>query len=314
MSLSDEFVSLSSVEMRRRIGTKEVSPVELVEASIARIEALNPAVNAIAATDFARARTLAVGAESAARKGKQLGPLHGLPTGIKDLHETNVPEFGAGANTRNLVWGATGNPFDPRLNAGGSSGGSAVALACDMLPVCTGSDTGGSLRIPAAICGVVGFRPSPGVVPMDGRPLGWTPISVLGPMGRSVADLRLLSSGQIGMDDREPLAFPLDRIAIATARPVDLCRLRMAFTEDFGQCPVSAEVRRVFRSRIAAMRHLFSTCDEVKFDFGEADRCFDVVRAQSYVDRYHDVYTKDSNSLGPADRAGIAIPLDAALS
>jgi amidase len=140
-------------------------------------------------------------------------------------------------------------------------------------------------------------------VPMDGRPLGWTPISVLGPMGRSVADLRLLFSAQIGMDDREPLAFPLDRIAIATARPVDLGRLRMAFTEDFGRCPVSAEVRRVFRSRIAAMRHLFSTCDEVKFDFGEADRCFDVVRAQSYVDRYRDAYAKDPNSLGPNVRA-----------
>ncbi len=151
MSPSDELLALSSVEMRRRIGTKEISPVELVEASIARIEALNPAVNAIAATDFARARKLAMGAESAARKGEQLGPLHGLPTGIKDLHETagllttygsplyrshvpahdaamvalvrkagaiilcktNVPKFGAGANTRNLVWGATGNPFDP---------------------------------------------------------------------------------------------------------------------------------------------------------------------------------------------------------
>src|SRR6516164_2361467 len=88
MSLSDELLSLSSVEMRRRIGTKEVSPVELVEASIARIEALNPTINAIAATDFAHARKLAISAESAARKGEQLGPLHGLPTGIKDLHET----------------------------------------------------------------------------------------------------------------------------------------------------------------------------------------------------------------------------------
>src|SRR5215475_6437739 len=314
-----ELVALSSVELRRRIGTKEISPVELLEACLQQIKAINPAVNAVTAMGVKRARHEAKAAEAAARRGDDLPLLHGLPTGIKDLEETkdllttygsplyryfvpswdnvmvgrvraagavvvgktNVPEFGAGANSRNPVWGATGNPFNPELNPGGSSGGSAVALACDMLPVCTGSDTGGSLRIPAAMCGVVGFRPSPGVVPMDGRPLGWTPISVLGPMGRSVADLRLLFSAQIGMDDREPLAFPLDRIAIATARPVDLGRLRMAFTEDFGQCPVSAEVRRVFRSRIAAMRHLFSTCDEVKFDFGEADRCFAVVRAQS---------------------------------
>src|SRR5436190_2536913 len=191
ISHQDELLALSSVEMRRRIGSKEISPVELLEAAIARIEALNPAVNAIAATDFARARKIAESAESAARKGEQLGPLHGLPTGIKDLHETaglltthgsplyrsyvpahdaamvalvrkagaiivaktNTPEFGAGANTRNAVWGATGNPFNPLLNAGGSSGGAAVALACDMLPVCTGSDTGGSLRIPAAMSG-----------------------------------------------------------------------------------------------------------------------------------------------------------------
>jgi amidase len=337
MPSNNEVLELTSVEMRQRIGSKEISPVELLEASIARIEALNPAVNAIAATDFATARKLAASAEASARKGEALGALHGLPTGIKDLHETagllttygsplyrgfvpqndaamvalvrkagaiilcktNVPEFGAGANTRNVVWGATGSPFDPRLNAGGSSGGAAVALACDMLPVCTGSDTGGSLRIPAAICGVVGFRPSPGVVPADGRPLGWTPISVLGPMGRTVGDLRLLFAVQAGMDDREPLAFPLDAAAIAAARPVDLGRLRVAYTEDFGQCPVSAEIRRVFRSRIAAMRHLFRSCDEVAFDFGEADTCFDVVRAQSYVDRYRDDYNKDPNSLGP---------------
>ena len=341
MSGSDELLALSSVELRRRIGSKEISPVELMDAAIRRIEALNPAVNAIAATDFARARKLAAQAEADAHNGEQLGPLHGLPTGIKDLHETagllttygsplyrgfvpkkdaamvalvrkagaiivaktNVPEFGAGANTRNVVWGATGNPFDPRLNAGGSSGGAAVALACDMLPVCTGSDTGGSLRIPAAICGVVGFRPSPGVVPADGRPLGWTPISVLGPLARDVADLRLLFSAQLGMDDREPLAFPLDPEAIAATRPVDLGTLRVAVTEDFGQCPVASDIRRVFRSRIAAMRHLFRSCQEIAFDFGEADRCFDVVRAQSYVDRYRSAYNEDPQSLGPNVRA-----------
>jgi amidase len=341
----NELLALSAVDLRRGIGTKEISPVELLEAAIARIEALNPAVNAIAATDFERARKLALVAEADARNGERLGPLHGLPTGIKDLYETagllttygsplyrshvpaqdaamvarvrkagaiivaktNVPEFGSGANTRNLVWGATGNPFDPRLIAGGSSGGSAVALACDMLPVCVGSDTGGSLRIPAALCGVAGFRPSPGVVPMNGRPLGWSPMSVLGPLGRSVADLRLLFSAQIGMDDQEPLAFPLDPDAIAVARSVDLGRLRVAWTEDFGQCPVAADIRRVFRNRISAMRHLFRSCEEVSFDFGEADRCFDIIRAQSYVDRYREIYEKDPSLLGANVRTNYEI-------
>src|ERR1700738_4421784 len=345
MASDNELLELTSVEMRRRIGTKEISPVELLEASIARIEALNPAVNAIAATDFATARKLAASAQASARKGEPLGPLHGLPTGIQDLHETaglltpygsplyrgfvpqndaamvtlvrkagaiilcktNVPEFGAGANTRNVVWGATGNPFDPRLNAGGSSGGSAVALACDMLPVCTGSDTGGLLRIPSAICGVVGFRPSPGVVPMDARALGWSPLSVLGPMGRSVADTRLLFSAQVGMDDREPLAFPLDARSIALADPVDLGTLRVGWTEDFGQCPVDPEIRAIFRRRIVAMRHLFRSCEEVKFDFGEADSCFDIVRAQNFVERYRAIYQKDPNSLGPNVRANYEI-------
>ncbi|TMJ75827.1 MAG: amidase [Alphaproteobacteria bacterium] len=341
MPVRDSLLELSSVELRRRIGSKEISPVELMEASIARMEALNPSVNAICATAYTRARREAKAAEKAALAGESLGPLHGLPTGIKDLHDTegllttqgsplyrdhipthdcamvanvrkagaivvaktNVPEFGAGANTRNPVWGATGNPFDTRLNAGGSSGGAAVALACDMLPVCTGSDTGGSLRIPAAYCGVVGLRPSPGLVPMEMRQLGWTPIRVLGPMGRTVADTRQLFAAQIGMDDREPLAFALAPERVAAGRPADLSRLRVAWTEDFGQCPVTREIRRLMRERIAAMRHLFRSCDEVTFDFGEADRCFDVVRALNFVAGYHAAYTKDPSSLGPNVRA-----------
>ena len=284
MSKNSDLLALSSVELRRRIGSKEMSPVELMEASIARIEALNPAVNAICATVYARARREAKEAEKAALAGEPLGPLHGLPTGIKDLHDaegllttqgsplyrdympardcamvanvrkagaivvakTNVPEFGAGANTRNPVWGATGNPFDTRLNAGGSSGGSAVALACDMLPVCTGSDTGGSLRIPAAYCGVVGLRPSPGVVPMEFRPLGWTPISVLGPMGRTVADTRQLFAAQVGMNDGEPLAFALAPERVAAGRPADLGGLARGL--DRGFRPVSGLARDPRRS------------------------------------------------------------------
>ena len=340
-----ELLVLSSVELRRRIGTKEISPVELLEACIGHIEAINPAVNAVTAVCYERARAEAKAAEKAALRGDPLGILHGLPTGIKDLEETggllttygsplyrdfiperdnamvarvraagaivvgktNVPEFGAGANSRNLVWGATGNPFNPTLNAGGSSGGSAVALACNMLPVCTGSDTGGSLRIPASICGVVGFRPSPGLVPVERRSLGWTPISVVGPMGRSVADACQLMAAQAAMDDCDPLSYPVNPLEFAVPEARDLGSLRVAYTEDFGVCPVDQMIRGVFREKIHAMRHLFRSCDEVAFDFGEADACFDVIRAANYAARYRDAYEKDPASLGPNVRANYEI-------
>jgi amidase len=276
-----DLVSLSAVELRRLIDARQVSPVELLEACIARIEAVNPFVNAVTATCFDRARTEAKAAERAVMQGRPLGLLHGLPMGVKDLEategllttlgsplyrdhvpaadnvlvarlraagaivvgKTNVPELGAGANTRNGVWGATGNPFNPNLNAGGSSGGSAAALACDMLPVCTGSDTGGSLRIPAALCGVVGFRPSPGVVPSSRKPLGWTPISVVGPMGRTVDEACLQLAASAGADVGDPLSYPLDPASFLHPPELDLGALRVGWTEDFGACDVDASIR-----------------------------------------------------------------------
>ena len=341
MASSEHLLGGSAVELRRRIGTKEISPVELLDACIERIERINPAVNALAATCYERAREEARAAEAAARRGEPLGILHGLPTGINDLEETagllttygsplyrgfiperdssmvarvraagaivvaktNTPEFGAGANTRNAVWGATANPFDVELNAGGSSGGSAVALACDMLPVCTGSDTGGSLRIPAAMCGVVGMRPSPGLVPTDRRSLGWAPISVIGPMGRTVADACLLLAAQAASADSDPLSYPVDPLAYATPPAVDPGALRVAWTEDFGVCPVDASMRKVFRDKIGSIRHLFKSCAQVEFEFGEADRCFDVIRAMNFVDRFREVYEKDPQALGANVRA-----------
>ena len=341
MPADTKLLALSSVELRRRIGSKEISPVELLEAVIARIEAINPAVNAVTATCFKRGRAEAKAAEKAALAGEPLGPLHGLPVGIKDLEETggllttygsplykdyiperdntmvarvrkaggivvaktNVPEFGAGANSRNVVWGATGNPFNPGLNAGGSSGGSAVALALDMLPVCTGSDTGGSLRIPAGINGVVGFRPSPGLVPNAKAQRAWANISVIGPMGRTVADTCQLLAAQAGHDAIDPRSYPVDAASLGVPREVDLGRLRIAWTEDFGSCPVEGNIRRVMRDRMGAMRSLFKACDEVRLDFGEADRCFDIVRALAYIQRYQAQYDKDKSLLGPNIRA-----------
>ncbi len=336
----EELVSLSSVEMRRRIGTKEISPVELLDACLERIEEVNPAVNAVTAMCVDRARKEAKAAEAAVRRGEDLPLLHGLPTGIKDLEETkdllttygsplyrdyvpgydnvmvgrvraagavivgktNVPEFGAGSNSRNPVWGATGNPFNPMLNAGGSSGGSAAALATDMLPVCTGSDTGGSLRNPAAFCGVVGFRPSPGMVAVERRAMGWTPISVLGPMGRSVADVCLLFATQVGQHDSDPLSFPLEPEAYADPWPVDLGSLRVAYTEDFGGAPVEKSIRQTFREKIKAMKPFFRSLDKVDVDYGGADRCFDVIRAVSFLSRYHDAYANNREMLAEHHR------------
>jgi Asp-tRNA(Asn)/Glu-tRNA(Gln) amidotransferase A subunit family amidase len=341
MPTATELVEQSAVELRRLIGRKAISPVELLEACIAQIERVNPFVNAVTATCFDRARTEAKAAENAVMQGAPLGLLHGLPLGVKDLEptegllttwgssiyrdhvpqedielvarlrkagaivagKTNVPEMGAGANSRNEVWGATGNPFDPNLNAGGSSGGSAAALACDMLPVCTGSDTGGSLRIPAAKCGVVGFRPSPGIVPSVRKLLGWTPISVVGPMGRTVEDACLQLAASAGMNAGDPLSYPLDPLSFLKPLDVDLSRLRVAWTEDFGVCAVDDGIRATMRRKMGAMRHLFQRCDEIQLDLGEAHRCFDVLRAEAFVAGMHAAYQKDPGSLGPNSRA-----------
>ena len=341
MTADPTLVELSANELRHRIGTGEISPVELLQACIDRIEAVNPYVNAVTATCYDRARAEAQAAERAVRAGEPLGLLHGLPMGVKDLEatagllttygspiyrenipaqdnvlvarlraagaivtgKTNIPEMGAGANSRNVVWGATGNPFDPRLNAGGSSGGSAAALACDMLPVCTGSDTGGSLRIPAAKCGVVGFRPSPGVVPSSRKLLGWTPISVVGPMGRTMAEACLQLAASAGLSAGDPLTYPLDPHSFLHLEPADLGGLRVGYTEDFGACAVDDGIRAVFRAKIGAMRHLFRSCEEVRLDLGDVHRCFDVLRAESFVAGMREAYERDPASLGPNTRA-----------
>ncbi|WP_175920885.1 amidase [Burkholderia latens] len=341
MSSYDDLVGHPAGELRRLIGAKEISPVELLDACIARIEAVNPAVNAITATCYDAARQAAKDAERKVLAGEPLGLLHGLPMAVKDLEDTagllttygspmsrghvplhdvvlverlraagailvgktNVPELGAGANTRNPVWGATGNPFNPDLNAGGSSGGSAAALACDMLPVCTGSDTGGSLRIPAAKCGVVGFRPSPGLVPNSRRLLGWTPISVVGPMGRNVEETALQLAATAGLSPTDPLGYAVDPSAFTALPAVDLAGLRVGYTEDFGACDVDDDIRAVFRSRIAALGRMVRVCEPVSFELGDAHRAFDVIRAESFVAGLRDAYARNPEDLGPNTRA-----------
>ncbi len=341
MSLLD----LSALALRDAIAHKQLSPVELMQACLARIDDLNPAVNAICARDDARAMTAAHAAEQAVMRGDPLPPLHGLPLGIKDLQDTaglltthgniglrgnvpakdnalvarlracgaivtaktNVPDSGAGANTRNPVWGATGNPFNPDLNAGGSSGGSAAALATHMLPVCTGSDTGGSLRIPASLCGVVGLRPSPGIIANDARPLGWSAISVLGPMARDVQDTALLMSACAGPHPMDPLSGMQPTGSFWPLPHLDLSRLRIAYTADFGACAVDPMIRRVFADRIAQLSKQVSQCEPLAWSLEEGHRCFDVIRAESFVAGFGANWRQDPSSLAPNVRANMEL-------
>ena len=311
---------LPAVAARRLIGAKRLSPVELLESCIARIEAVDHAVNAMVARDFDRARAAARAAEQAVMRGEALGPLHGLPVAIKDLEETaglrttfgstlfrdnipaadersvaslraagaivlgktNTPEFGAGANTRNAVYGATGNPFDPQKSCAGSSGGSAVALASGMVPLASGSDMGGSLRNPAAFCGVVGFRPSPGLVPSERRGLGWSPLAVNGPMARNVEDACLMLSAMASDDARDPLA-PRRLDSFYPPREVDLASLRVAITPDFGFAPVERGVRKTFAAVTATIRHVFAGAEDATPDCSGADDAFAVLRGVSFL-------------------------------
>lgn len=342
MSYPDELADLSATELKQLIETREVSPCEVLESCITRIGELNPKINAFCATSFERARKEAHLAEQAILRGEPGGILRGLPIGIKDLEETegllttygsplyranvpakdnelvhrlrqagaivvgktNVPEMGAGANTRNAVWGATGNPFNPELNAGGSSGGSAAALAASMVPLCSGSDTGGSLRIPAAKCGIVGLRPSPGLVPSERKLLGWTPISVVGPMGRNVADTWLQLAATAGLASNDPLSYPFTMPQnITDMSPTALSGLRVGYTEDFGICDVDNSIRQVFRQKISRLKGLFASCEEAEFRMENGHACFDVLRAEAFVASLQSAYEKDPDSLGPNPRA-----------
>ncbi len=318
-----EACDLSAVEARRLIGVHQLSPVELLESCIARIELTNSAVNAFVALDLDKARADAHAAEAlfTSMSVADQPLLYGLPIGIKDLEETaglrttfgsllhrdyvpakdepsvaavrraggivlgktNTPEFGAGANTVNRVYGATGNPFDSNLSCGGSSGGSAVALALGMAPLATGSDMGGSLRTPAAWCGVVGFRPSAGLVPDATSTVALSPFAVLGPMGRTVADAHLLLRAQIDLDRRDPFASGDHAIIPAVLQPADLRKVRAAFSTDLACAPVAAATRADFERKAKTIAPLFASTGHRDPQLDGVHEAFEVLRAIGFV-------------------------------
>src|SRR5579864_5309920 len=284
----------SAIEMAQLIRTKKLSAREALAAHLKQIERVNPKVNAIVTIVPEMAADAAAKADEMQARKVTLGPLHGLPVAHKDLLETrgirttfgsplyrdyipteddlvvermqragaiivgktNTPEFGAGSQTFNTVFGPTRNPYDLTKTCGGSSGGAAVALACGMVPVASGSDAGGSLRNPAAYSNVVGFRPSVGRVPNPKAAFGWSTLSTAGCLGRSVADLALALSTIAGPDPNTPLA--IDEPGDIFARPLDRSfkGARVAWFKDLGGVPFDARVRTVIDAHRATFESL----------------------------------------------------------
>jgi amidase len=321
--------------MARRVRAKEVSAVEVMEAHLARIDRLNKEVNAIVTLLPERAMDGARTADDILARGLPLGPLHGLPLAHKDLvstkgirttygslvykdfvpdHDaliverlraagaiavgkTNTPEFGAGSQTYNEVFGETLNPYDTTKTCGGSSGGAAVALACRMLPLADGSDMGGSLRNPASYCNVVGFRPSWGRVPAWPSLTPWFPLSVEGPMARTVDDVALMLSAVAGPDPRSPVSLSEPGASFAHPPERDFGGVRIAWSRDLGGVPVDSRITEALEKQRDVFEDLGCVVEEGEPDFSGADEIFLVWRAWYYELSYGELLEEHRNEL-----------------
>ena len=324
-----ELCFLSAVELATRIRQKQVSAREVMTAHLAQIERINPKVNAIVTLVADRAMAAAARADEMTAKGGPLGVLHGLPVAHKDLVDTagirttrgsrfysdnvptrdaliverihaagaltlgktNTPEFGAGSQTFNAVFGATRNPYDLSKTCGGSSGGAAVALACGMVPNPDGSDTGGSLRNPPAFCNVVGLRPSPGRVPSESG--SWSPLTVQGPLARSVADVALFLSAIAGPDPRNPLSIQENGARFRTSLSRSFKGVRVAWWRGLGGVPFEPEIRRVVDASRGVFDELGCVVEDAEPDFDGVAEAFPILRYAANHPQYAPLIAKN---------------------
>jgi amidase len=332
-----------AVAIAAMLRRREVSAREVVSAHIARIEAFDPVINAIVTRTFEAALTRAAAADDAMAGGRELGLLHGLPVGHKDLADTegvrttygsplfaanvpqrdalvvqrmsragaislgktNVPEFGTGSHTVNPVFGATHNPYDHGRSAGGSSGGAAAALAARFVTLADGTDLGGSLRNPASFCNVVGFRPSPGRVPLWPFADIADMLGVSGPMGRTVADVALLLAVLAGPDPRVPLSLDQPPPPVTTPAEIralldrDLKGIRIAWSPDLG-LPVEPEVLEVLAPARHVLAGLGGEVIDATPDLSGADEVFRTFRGFAYATFRADLLASHPDMIGPS--------------
>jgi amidase len=318
----DEICDLTAVDLATRIRRKQLTARDVMEAHLARIARVNPKINAIVTLVADRAMDDARKADEHQARGGALGPLHGLPVAHKDLintagvrttfgspiyrdnvptvdailvkrvrdagaimlGKTNTPEFGAGSNTFNPVFGATVNPYDLRKTVGGSSGGAAAALRCGMVPIASGSDMGGSLRNPAAFTGVAGLRPSPGRVPDDDG--SWSPLATMGPMARTVADVALFLSAMTGNHAPDPLALDDDPALFRAPLERSFKGARVAWFTSMGGIPFEPEIRRVVEANRKVFTELGCVVSDAEPDFTGVDEAFPMLRHLGYSSNY----------------------------
>jgi amidase len=311
---------LTAVELAQKIRSGELSAVETMEAHLAQIEKVNPQVNAIVTLLPEMAMEAARKADEKLARGEEVGPLHGLPVAHKDLVQTkgirttfgslvyenfvpdedallverlreagaillgktNTPEFGAGSQTFNKVFGVTKNPYDLTKTCGGSSGGAAVSVACRMLPFADGSDLGGSLRNPTNFCNVVGLRPSVGRVPSWPSESGWNSFAVDGPIARTVEDTALMLSVLAGPDLRSPISLPENGAIFRNSLERNLKGIRIAWSSDLGGLPVDSRVTKTLEAQRAVFEDLGCIVEEGFPDFSDADEIFKTFRAWFY--------------------------------
>ncbi|CAO1649610.1 amidase [Salinibacterium sp. NYA9b] len=328
---------LSAAEMARLIRTGELSAREAVQSHFDQIDLINPAINAIIMQDREGAFEAAARADEVTASGGELPPLHGVPMTHKDTNNTkgmrttqgsvvlkdfvpdeddvviarfreagvistgksNVPEFAAGAHTFNDLFGITTNPFDPSLSAGGSSGGVAAALAARIQNLGDGSDIGGSLRIPASFCNVVGLRPSRGRIPMVGRN-SWAWLGRTGPMAREVSDIALAMSVLAGPDSRSPLSISEGGEQFTQPLERDIRGLRIGWSKDFGLgIPVAPEVIAVLERAMAVFEDLGAIVEEAAPDLSDADEVFSTTRAFDFSMLLSDFVTQHRDFVKP---------------
>ncbi|WP_448950084.1 amidase [Labrys neptuniae] len=336
MSAFDELIRLTACEAVERLRRREVSPLDLVEASLARIEAVDGKVNAMVTLCPERARDQARQL-MAAKPDEDFRWLAGLPLAVKDLNDvagvrttygspifadhvpdrsdimverleerggitigkSNTPEFGAGANTFNEVFGETLNPWDTRLNAGGSSGGAAVALATGQVWLATGSDLGGSLRTPASFCSVVGLRPSPGRVASGPDGMKFDTMGVNGPMARTVEDIGLMLDAMAGWHIEDPLSLDEPAIGFRESARRRQAPKRVAFSPDFGITPVNRETRAIAEAAARRLEEAGAIVEEACPDFAGVPEAFQTLRALSYAAGMRDLLETRRDGLKP---------------